>query len=303
MSPALPAETLSITENSLEISDENWLKGLSFHSTAPEELTTAASKGEIVAVAEFLHATGVNGTKISRQNRRKILEQLQILWLAQMNRSSAIDEASLAHCLFETDLESGELSGRVETIMASTPSAPPDLSTLIAAFWLLRLIPQKLEPQTLFSLWRWTLEGGRAHLSSSEPVAADQGCAAFDQIEMESLFGWIYHDLKAERKLARQGIRSLQQAIDASTDIDGTPHAKWLDQILPRLSQLSRLQLFAQTVKTSVLSRKDEKRVQRLFGRVVGLVTPAGMAFRNENVSLAETVRLFRTIADVLDFP
>ncbi len=284
-------ETLS-PRNSQELNDHDWLAGLSLRSSSPSELFNAASQGDWNAVANHLRSAGAGGEKISKRDRRKILGQLEALW-------GTVVDGSLAQCLFEMDLESEELSGRIETIMASTPTGAPDHQALVAALWLLRLFSQRLDAQTLFSLWRWTLEGVRQKISQTENTIAEEGTAEFDLNELQCLSGWLFHDLKGEQKLARHGIRELRNAIEASSDSDGTPHSRWLGEALPKLAQLARLQLFAKTVNVELWNRKSEKSIERIFGRIVGLLTPAGLAF--SSISAEVAAQQLRTIADVFD--
>jgi len=281
ISPRLHSEDSLVRENVDESTDSAWLQSLTFRKSASAELVAAAQGGNVEAVAHALQQGRPDGKKTGKRQRRELRQQLADIWQAHPGELSFVereqDSAGLASCLFSTDLEPDELTGRIETIMAATSTTGPEPQSLVAALWILRLCPHLLEPGTLVSLWRWTLDGARQLRTSPAAVSADQGCAAFDQLEVHCLAGWTFVDLQGEGKFGTESVKALHQALDAATDGDGSPHARWLPEILPRLTQLARLQLFADSLEKTLWDGKSEKRIRRLLGRLVGLTSAAGL--------------------------
>ncbi|SFI14265.1 hypothetical protein [Planctomicrobium piriforme] len=279
--------------------DQAWLQSLQFRSTAPVELSSAAAAGDLATFSQTLLACHAGQPRVGKRERRDILNRLQDLWGVQKSGTSQVNVASLAHCLFETELNSEELSGRVEAIMASTVSGAPDDETLMAALWLLRLIPHRLECETLFSLWRWTVEGSRTRLHAAALPEPDQGCAAFDALEIQCAAGSMFGFLKGELKQSQHAIRGLRKALDAATDSDGALHGRWLDQALPRLCQLARVQMFSTLYEQTLWNGKARKRIEKLFAKTISLLSPGRLAF--SSIPLASACRSLLTAAAGLD--
>lgn len=291
-----------------EMTHADWLTGFKFRHAATSPLAIAAQTGEIIMFADSLTATYADLGDLSKRKRNRLLGSLRTLWTQASVRdnsgfSDAIEPGALARCLFDLELTSDELSGRVEAIMASTIEGRPDRETLVAAYWLLRIGGQRLEPQTRFTFFRWTIDSSRTWLEQVQHETPEQaepgnGCAAFDFWEIQTLSDLCFPGLKGEKKRNRQHAQAWQAALDACTDSDGTPHARWLEEILPRFSQLAAVHLFANSLNSPLWDRPSQRRLTGMFARTALLCTPEHVAFNSLPTPAA--CRILLTIAEML---
>ncbi len=267
--------------NSPELSDQDWLSSQTFRRQTSETLAGAAADGDVVTFIREIQSILAGRREVSRRRRQELEQDLKILWSSlDTSDTSAAATTDAVALLTESgqELSPEEFSARIESLMAGLPSREASLPSILVGLWILQLEPTRLEGQTFFSLWRWTREGSRNWLAA-QTVAPDQGCDAFDSLEVQALVGWVYSDLKGEHKSARKAVKGLQQALDAATDQDGTPQARWLSEIISRLCQLARIHLFAEVTGDRVWTSGSKKRLQRLFARIAALITPAGASF------------------------
>lgn len=292
-----PAAGIEALPAAAELSDAAWLKSLPFRASAPAALVAAAAQGEEAEFALQLQAALRRAVPVSKREREQLLETLERLWrFAVPGLEEGVDAASLAHCLFDRDLNQDELSGRVEAILASRIDGTGDLPTLLAAAGIVHLLPQRLEPRTLLTLWRWALTARGALTCDPQ-----QGFSAFDVLEYQLLAVRCFDFLKGQRKLARESARALRAALDAATDEDGTPQARWLTDLLPRLAQIGRINLLARPEGTSPWDRKSRKRIVGLLERSAPLLTPAGLAF--STVDAGQAAGILSIVADLSELP
>lgn len=278
---------------SSEISDEEWLRTLSFRDGRSSPLAEAAQEGKLKAFSRALIAAYDEECPLGKGERGRVLKSIRIL--ATMGRSpldTAVREGSLLHCLLDPELSRDELSGRVEAIIASTVEGRADLSTLTAACWLLRLRGDRLEPQTFLTLLRWVCD------TVEEEPNPEEGCAVWDTLELQTCRALCLPGRKGARKQLRRLAKSWRESLEAMTDTDGTPHAKWLSGFLFRFAQLAMVSLFAELMNVTLWDGKSQKRLENLFARTSLLITAKHVAFHDCSASEAATLLL--TIADVL---
>ncbi|WP_437227371.1 hypothetical protein SH661x_000315 [Planctomicrobium sp. SH661] len=288
----------------VEVSDTEWLSNFEFRHGAPRELSLPARRGDVSAFAEALPGVFEEQCRIGKRERVRLLASLATLWNQSVHSgNSPVEQGSLARCLFDTELTQDELSGRIEAIMASTSESIPDPQTLVAAHWLLRMSGRQLETQTLFTFFRWTVEASQSWLKRTEQESPansnpESGCDAFDFLEIELLNTLIFPGLKGCKKQLRQSAKAWRKALDAITDTDGTPHARWLNEILPRFCQLAALTLFADSLNERFWDRKSHRRLEGLLARTSLLLTPRHVGF--SEVDSGAACKALLTAADVL---
>ncbi|WP_437193747.1 hypothetical protein [Planctomicrobium sp. SH527] len=281
--------------------DQQWLRELCFRKSESESLTRAAQAGDIEQFSTELQSHLVKKKTLSKRDRRRLQERLTQLW----SPSELDDDHSFAALLFDEELESAEFSERVESILAgaSNGSAGREESctdSVVTGIWILHLHAHRLQAKALFALWRWILDQSEHLYQTDSKVTADDGFEAVDLIELQCLVGWQYSELKYERASASDGVKALRQALDASTDGDGTPHACWLEEILPRLVQLARINLFASSIGVDLWDRKSEKRIERFIGRVASLLSPKYFAFSQTPAS--QVCLQLQAVIDAFEF-
>jgi len=304
MSRTLPHSVQDSRQTSSDLSDTDWLKSLCFRSQAHETLRMAATQGQPVEFAQALHSALEHECRIGKRERIRLRGALLTLWTHGVPQGNAtLKENSLAHCLFNDDLNRDELSGRLETIMAGAGEDKTDSRMLVAAYWLLRLRGKDLEPQTLFAFLRWTrtrTANGIVQTCQARPEGSspEQGCAAFDLLELQTLLHLSLPGLKGEKKEKRQLARAWQQALDAVTDSDGTPHSRWLDEIFHRFCQLAAVTLYADSLNVPLWNKKDRKRLQGLLARTALMIAPRHVAFAK--ISPAAACGALLAIAEIL---
>ncbi|WP_437186476.1 hypothetical protein SH668x_003628 [Planctomicrobium sp. SH668] len=275
----------SQVENSHNLSDADWLKTLHFRNGCSSKIATAAKHGDVVAFAKGLPQAFERECRIGKRERARVLGSLLTFWkeLASVDQSD-LHEGSLAQCLLNTSLTSEELSQAVQAKITESSESGLDQHTLIAAHWLLRLGARHLDDETYFTLFRWTFESTCSWLSlagesKDQDAAEDEvSCTGFDTLEIQVLHSLICPDLKGNRKLYRSAVQNLRRGLEAIVDNDGTPHARILDEIIPRLTQLAALTLFADCVNASIWNRESHQRLEGLFCRSALLVTPRHVA-------------------------
>jgi len=294
----------SPTKKSVENHESSWLTDLQFRHAVSPPLVLAAQYGEAVSFSRCLIAVYDNECRIGKKERSLMLESLRaVRELGESHRRSDDAGCALAQCLFDNDLSADELSGRVEAIMASTAEGRPDQKSLVVAHWLLRMSGKRLEPQTFHTLLRWTMESTRSwlaavHAGSNEQINPEQGCSVFDYLELMTLNALIIPGLKGDRKEVRNVTRAWRTAVDAITDTDGTPHAKWLGEILPRLAQIAAVSLFADSLNVSLWDKKTRSRLQGLHSRSSLLLTPQQVLFSSVETGVA--ARALLAVAEIL---
>lgn len=281
--------------------DQQWLRELQFRKSEPESLTDAAKAGEVDQFSKELHSHFIKKKALNKRDRRRLLERLSQLWSPPDSSNST----SLASLLFDEELESTEFSERIESVLAGAtkPATDDEVSftdTLVAGIWILHLHSHRLESNAFFTLWSWVLDQSQQLNQAESKITADDGFEAIDLIELQCLVGWQYSELKHERASASDGVKAIRQALDASTDGDGTPHACWLEEILPRLVQLARINLFANSVGVDLWDRKSEKRIERLIGRVASLLGPKRFAF--SQIPASQLCNTLQAVIDSFEF-
>jgi hypothetical protein len=284
--PQSPSAVMSIKNKDLqqqttlgetgEFSMTDWLRTLEFRKGTPPGIAAAAHQTDADRLARELRKAWGKWCRLGERKRETLFRCLAEIWPVEAEQPvTALDTASLAHCLFAADLSADELSGRVETILAGCADGKPDFSMLLSAIWLLRLSWNRLEPQTLLSLWRWTLDAGKEF-----PCAADDsGKPGWDQIEIAILHGQLFDWLRGGRKRLRQSLRFLKTLMDETTDDDGTPHARDLGKALPRLCQLGRIKLFFESFGETAWKAKLQTRIEGMYHRIASLWTPDRFLF------------------------
>jgi len=291
----LAASTLVVTPqraSEMHASEMEFLAEFRFRDDSFPALSKAAQRGDSTAFARALSQAYEQKRRIGKRERTRLLGALRTLWT---QTSSALhgsqeqifpEQGLLAECLFDRELTSSELSSRVESVLASATEGTSHRDALVTAFWLLRFHGKQLEAQTSFALLRWTLESSHAWMNRQqadfpEPTQPEQGCLAFDFLEIQTLSDLCIPGLKKDRKQHRQNAKAWQAALDAITDTDGTPHARWLEEILSRLAQLTAISLFADSLKINIWDKKWHSRLQGLLDRTSVLLTPDHVLFNN----------------------
>jgi len=275
-----------------QVSDAEFLAEFRFRDDSHPALANAAQRGDPTAFARVLPQVYEQKRRIGKRERARLLGALQTLWTrTSTSVHSPLEPSSLADCLFDRKLTSDELSSRIESCLAGVTEGMPSRDALVAAFWLLRfsgkqLCGKPLEAQTYFALLRWTLESSQSWMNRQqadfpEQTQPEQGCLAFDFLEIQTLYDLCIPDLKKDRKQHRKNAMAWQVALDAITDTDGTPHARWLGEILSRIAQLAAISLFADSLNTSLWSKKWHSRLQGLLDRASVLLTPDHVLFNN----------------------
>jgi hypothetical protein len=283
--------------------DAAWLQSQDFRREAPEPARKAAKQGNVPLFAAALREALHSRFKLGKRQRCRVMEQLQIFRAAGCETATGSEAASLSHCLFESGTDTEELSGRIETIMAAIPAAQAaqaDPHTLRAAQWLLVLFPQRIELQTLFSLWRWTREGCLAAQQTTLPPAEegeDGDCTNLDLLELLLLQRWVDGSLRTAPSSGSSLKKQLAQVLESATDEDGTPHSRWLPELFPRLAQLARLQIAADLFRQPLWNRKSLKRIEALWNHGWRLWSPE-LVFCS-TLSPGQTMALLREIATV----
>ncbi|WP_437204185.1 hypothetical protein [Planctomicrobium sp. SH664] len=276
-----------------------WLSHLVFSKSAPPALKLAAQAGDLRAFSEALQ-TGLREQSWKKGKRNRLLKHLQCLWpRAGEALSGEIDPASLAHCLFDADLNEDELSGRVEAIITGQTSETPDPQTVLAALWMLRSSVNRLDPQTLVSLWRWTLEACLISPVSQAKEEAPSGFEGLNRLEILWLAGETFREMKAFSKASRKAAHGVLPALDAATDSDGTPHARVLADVVPTLALLARLKLFAASCEARPWGHKAEKRIAGLFRRTAVLLSTPHLPFQATSTAVPE--EMLRSIGHILE--
>jgi hypothetical protein len=284
------------------LSDDAWLQTLSFRKSAPQALRDAAGAGEVEPFSGRLGQSLDLLQGMKNSDRRQVLAQLPLLWDLPGDVCCA-DALTLADCLFHDDPD--VVCACVESVMASHVDAPPEQEILIAACWLMLVRRRDLAPETLFPLWRWTLQSARFGEQSmpasrrigpdGEPDPGHVWYHRFRVLELELLTGSVAAELKGVKKQARFTIDGLRETLEEATDTDGTPVAAMLPDLLASLSSLARVTLLERLLEhrgrfgphaSALISKNrplwtklNRARLEGLFERAASLVTPWHLAF------------------------
>lgn len=280
------------------LTDEEWIQSLACRKRAPQPLCQAARDGDAGRFAGQLGRSLDLLQGLKKSQRQRIHSQLPLLWDLPVETSCA-DAVTLAGCLFHDDSE--EVCGCVETVVASHVDVTPEPEILIAACWLMLVRGRNLAPETLFSLWRWTLQSVSFDRRYAVPdVSSHFGTThawyhRLRMLELEFLVSAVASELRGVKKQARSAINGLRETLEEATDTDGTPVAALLPDILACLSSLARVTLLGQLLDCRGASgskpptlmgkgrplwtRLNRLRLEGLLERAASLLTPWHLSF------------------------
>ncbi|MCA9000034.1 MAG: hypothetical protein KDA80_23760 [Planctomycetaceae bacterium] len=149
--------------------------------------------------------------------------------------------------------------------------------------WLLILHGRSAKPKPVLESWRWLHEQGTALLEHSDQSDLTDGLINVEQLEIQLLFGLLFQSLKGGKKQSDDAVKGFRQALEDSTDTDGTPHAKMLSRLPGVLNSLIRVSLLEVAVGVKIWKESQRRRLGELVDRVANLGQGSQVAFTDED--------------------
>ncbi len=274
--------------SSLSATDSDWLMSLKFRDSAHRTVRDAAKQGDVEGFASALVDRAQKTQEFSKTQRQELLAQLRSMREETQDVETFGD---LAKALFDSGLQKAERSVHVEAFIAENSEEAPDSVSLTDAIWLLTLFSAKLDEDSLFSLWRWTLQKGQEWMETKPVCDTEQGFSQLRFLEVCFLMAVTFEDLKGSRSLLKETTHLIRNCVDEATDNDGTPQALWLPTLLDSLSTLGRISTFNTTMQQKLVNKGFGKRLRGLLERTCTYCTHNHMSLSLSD-SLLDVSRL-----------
>jgi len=287
--------------SSAEVDDAMFLASLRFRKGADRDLARAGGKGDLAGFCRALRAVLAArraGSRGAPRSNQQLPQLLQPLWSQHAWDDKATSE-SLSKLLVSLQKRLGKRSDGVSRklstqVQAALIAAPVDASPWTQVTWLIvmAMAADLLDDATLLTLWRQSLQHVAGQVSAVEPTSPPAGEFADDRQllmtgELPWLAGLVFADLKGAGKLRRLGQRELQVQLEASTDGDGTPHARALHRLPLSLAVFTRSISIGRLMETKLLNRRSADRYEQLVSRAALIAHADGRLALSNGASFA----------------
>ena len=275
-----PDVQLLLNTSANSLADDDWIRTLRFRNSAPSAMKACAEQGNVASFTQSLKTVETSTSTLRKSERRTILEQLSQL-------QEPIDQSEdLLSALFDVDLKKPERSVKIEAFIAEQTEETPAAHTLCNALWVLSFYCDKLSSDSLFSLWRWTLQQGQSWMEQRPVCDPEQGLSQLRYLEICLMMSIVFPDLEGSRQLRKEIVRLIRSCIDESTDTDGTPQAQWVPELTDTLTTLSKLTLFSGLNNQKLWNKEYRQRVEGLVARFAGYCFGPQFSFATSGESL-----------------
>lgn len=254
---------------------------IAWEESAPKRLIKNATKGNIIKLAnEIARSLRPQDRRLLKAIERGAMphprslipstnlgsdaqrgQQVSLTSLPGWKRHPSPKLSQLVDDLVSRDIETGDAAARC------------------ADLWILIGVASRLSDETLTALWLKLLQDSRRCLAERsaelEDTTAAANCSqALQAAELSVVSGLIFRHIVGAMQVVHSGLARAEQALDAATDTDGTPHADWWPTLDQGLLSAIRLLWINEWFGTGRLLRKRfRERLRRLLKRVVALGT------------------------------
>lgn len=253
------------------LSLSKWLKTLRFHRDSPKGLRSAAAGGDEIRAAKELRRILRERSPRSESRRRTLAAEIRVLSVGSeisgfnLPDGEAVDKRALR-------------SGVTQWLNPQIPRSP-NVADWRDWAWLLMLCNRELTSAQILSAWRQLSDDAERLFPDGDSEPLEGGLLRHLDLETTLLRGLLFQDLKPGNKQLRRATQAFRQALDDSTDTDGTPQSRVLEQLPGILATLNRVTLAAKWSDVDLWNKGAVKRIGKLLDRTASLVTPQAVSW------------------------